>query len=259
MVIIGVVGRMGGAGKTTLAIHLAADVASRGRSVTVVDCDTQGSATHWAEPGHLPMPVVHHSLEHARDIDAWSRVIRTIDADIVVLDAPPHLDAALGGVIGLSDIVVVPCSPSGMDLIATAETVGLVREVRGKRGGDRPTILLVPNRVDMRTRSGRELSAALKDMKEPVAPAIGSRTAFSDAFNAGDWVGSYAPRSPAHREMQALAKRVEKLVKGIAHGDGEEGKERPQRKVGDGRRGDTGGGNRAKQGRRPRRGADRPT
>lgn len=248
MAVIGVVGRKGGVGKTTVAVHLAAEFASRGWSVVVVDCDTQGSATYWSEPGHLPMPVLHHSLEHARDIDAWSRAVRAIDADVIVLDAPPHLDAAMGGVIGLSDVVVVPCGPSGMDLIATGETVGLVREVRGARGGDRPAILLVPNRVDMRTRSGRDLSAALKALKEPVAPTIGSRTAFSDAFNVGDWVGSYAPQSPAHLEMRALARRVEKLVKGIAHGGGNKKRQGPGRKVAVGRGGKAGGGNRAKRG-----------
>ncbi len=151
MPVIGVIGRKGGSGKTTIAVHLAAVFATQGKNVAVVDADTQGSATYWAEPGHLPMPVVHRPLEHAREMQAWSRAVRGIDADLLVLDSPPHLNEALGGVIGLSDVALVPCGPSGLDLIATAEAVGLVRQVRDERGDGRPHILLVPNRVDRRT------------------------------------------------------------------------------------------------------------
>ncbi len=59
MPVIGVIGRKGGSGKTTIAVHLAAVFATQGKNVAVVDADTQGSATYWAEPGHLPMQVVH--------------------------------------------------------------------------------------------------------------------------------------------------------------------------------------------------------
>ncbi len=103
MPVIGVIGRKGGSGKTTIAVHLAAVLATQGKNVALVDADTQGSATYWAEPGHLPMQVVHRPLEHDREILAWSIAVRGIDADLLVLDAPPHLDEALGGVIGLSD------------------------------------------------------------------------------------------------------------------------------------------------------------
>ena len=213
MPVIGVIGRKGGSGKTTIAVHLAAVFATQGKNVAVVDADTQGSATYWAEPGHLPMQVVHRPLEHAREMQAWSRAVRGIDADLLVLDAPPHLNEALGGVIGLSDVALVPCGPSGLDLIATAEAVGLVRQVRDERGDGRPHILLVPNRVDRRTTSGRDLAAALKDLGEPVGPGIGARTVFSDVFNVGAWVGNYAPRSLAHQELQALAKRVQLILR----------------------------------------------
>ncbi len=74
MPVIGVIGRKGGSGKTTIAVHLAAVFATQGKNVAVVDADTQGSATYWAEPGNLPMPVLHHPLEHAREIQAWSHI-----------------------------------------------------------------------------------------------------------------------------------------------------------------------------------------
>jgi len=213
MAVIGVIGRKGGCGKTTIAVHLAAELATKRRTVAVVDADTQGSATYWSEPGNLPVPVLHYPLENAREIKAWSRRVRDVDADIVVLDAPPHLNEALGGVIGLSDLAVIPCTPSGLDLIATAETVGLVREIRDERGDGRPRILLVPTKVDRRTASGRDLAGALKELGEAVGPDVGQRTAFSDAFNAGQWVGAYAPHSRAHQDIVGLATRVRSMLR----------------------------------------------
>ena len=56
MAVVGVIGRKGGCGKTTIAVHLAAELATSRRIVAVVDADTQGSATYWAEPGNLPLP-----------------------------------------------------------------------------------------------------------------------------------------------------------------------------------------------------------
>ncbi len=89
--LVGVIGRKGGCGKTTIAVHLAAELATKRRAVAVVDADTQGSATYWSEPGNLPVPVLHYPLENAREIQAWSRRVRDVDVDIVVLDAPPAI------------------------------------------------------------------------------------------------------------------------------------------------------------------------
>jgi chromosome partitioning protein len=152
-------------------------------------------------------------LEPGENIPQWSAGIRAIPAAYLVLDSPPHLDAVLGGVIGLSDIAVIPCGPSGLDLIATAETVGLVREIRKARGGKLPLIVLVPTRVDRRTMSGRQLEGALEDLGELVSPPLHSRTALADAFNLGEWVGTYAPGSDAHAEVKELATFVLKAIK----------------------------------------------
>ena len=92
-------------------------------------------------------------------------------------------------------------------------TVGLVREIRDERGGDRPRVLLVPTKVDRRTVSGRDLAGALKDLCEAVGPDVGQRTAFSDAFNAGQWVGAYAPHSRAHQDIVGLATRVRSMLR----------------------------------------------
>ena len=205
MHVIGVCSRKGGSGKTTTAVHLAAELAARGCSTELVDCDSQASATHWSRPGKLPMPVRSLPLESLDEVDAWSAAIRRLKADYVVIDSPPRFGAALGAVIGLSDMVVIPCGPSGLDLLATEETVGLVREIRQERDGKRPLVLLLPNRTDWRTSSGRELRNALVALGEPVAPELRARAALADAFSTGSWAGCSAAGSPARDDLRALA------------------------------------------------------
>lgn len=102
-----------------------------------------------------------------------------------------------------------------MELIATGEMIGLIRNVQAERAG-LPRILLVPSRVDRRTASDRELQDALADMGEPVSVEIRVRTAISDAFNIGQHVGAYTPGSAAHDEMKALTDQVLDMLKDIS-------------------------------------------
>ena len=213
---IGVCGRKGGSGKTTTAVHLAAELASRKSSVLLIDCDPQGSAKHWSEPGQLPMEVQAIPIEGLSDVATLNAAVHKAEADYLVLDSPPHLDSALGAVIVLSDVAVIPCGPSGLDLIATAQTVALVQKMRGELRSPSPAICLVPNRVDTRTSSGRQLVGALEDLREDVGPAIHSRTALADSFNLGAWVGAYAPGSPAHTDVIALTDHVVKMLRKAA-------------------------------------------
>lgn len=207
--VIAVVGRKGGIGKTTLAVHLSGELAARGRKVLLIDADPQGSASQWAAPGKLPIPVEHMPVT-AETLAPWVQSVRKKKADVLVLDCPPHLDAALGAAISLADLAVMPCGPSGLDMLAMGEVLGVVRAVRQRRTDGKPAALVVPNRVDRRTSEGRELVDELAKLGEPVGPALAYRSAFVRAFNTGDTVGTFAPGSPADLEVKALADVVER-------------------------------------------------
>jgi chromosome partitioning protein len=210
--IIGVCGRKGGSGKTTLAVHVAAELSSKGRNVVLVDADPQGSANHWSHPGALPVRVEHRPLQSGGDARAWSRAIRSLPTELVVIDSAPHLDSGMGATVGISDVVALPCGPSGLDLLALGETIGLVRQIKAARGDSKPVVTIVPTRVDTRTAAGRQLQAVLEAQGENVAPALRLRMALADAFNTGEWVGSFAPDSPAHEDVKAITLHILKLL-----------------------------------------------
>ena len=112
----------------------------------------------------------------------------------------------------MADLVVVPCGASAADISATAKTLDLVRRAREVRGGP-PAVLLVPCRIDKRTSAGRAIEAALGEFGEPVGPVIGQRAVHADALGTGEWIGTYAPRSPALAEVVALAATVERMIR----------------------------------------------
>jgi chromosome partitioning protein len=71
----------------------------------------------------------------------------------------------------------------------------------------------VPSKIDRRTDAGRRIDEQVLQFGEAVGPTIHQRTAYVDAFGAGQWIGDYAPESPAHYDIRALALAVKRSLR----------------------------------------------
>lgn len=109
---LAVVNTKGGVGKTTTAVYLAIAAHESGRSVELLDTDPQGSATSWAElaaEGGAPLPF---PVSPANKVT----VGRASTFDLTLIDTPPGAADIIQSAIDVSDVVLVPTTPSGLDL-----------------------------------------------------------------------------------------------------------------------------------------------
>ena len=211
--VIAVMNLKGGCGKSTIAVNLACELASTGDSVLLVDNDSQGTATQWLSQGRLPVQGHFMPLENDADGERLVRVVAARKERYVILDAPAHVNAAAMAAGKIADLALVPVTASGVDLAATRAIVDLIREARLRRHSGAPRCLIVPSKIDRRTDAGRQIDEKVGSFGENVGPAIHQRTAFVEAFSAGQCIGDFAPQSSAHLDIASLAIAVKRSLR----------------------------------------------
>ena len=211
--VIAVLNLKGGCGKSTIAVNLACELAGDSDSVLLLDNDSQGTSSQWMAQGRLPVQGEFMPLENDEDGERLVRAVAARNERYVVLDAPAHVGAAALAAGKIADLVLVPVTASGVDLAATRTVVDLIRKARSLRHSEAPKCLIVPSKIDRRTDAGRQIDEKLRSFGENVGPTVHQRTAFVEAFGAGQWIGDYAPQSSAHYDITSLAIAVKRSLR----------------------------------------------
>lgn len=129
--IIAIVNTKGGTGKTTTAVYIAHGLALNGKTL-LVDADPQGSAMSWSKlvgsdfvPSTVPLAVT--------DLD--KRIPALAESFVhVVIDTPPgegdeNKSPITESAILAADVVIIPVSPTTMDLDRLAPTLDLLSKI----------------------------------------------------------------------------------------------------------------------------------
>jgi len=203
--IYGLTNSKGGVGKTTIAVHLAAFLAAKKRSVIFIDADPQQSASAWIK--ELSTSIRLETLEMPKEI--IRRVAELApDADDIVIDGPAGLSETTRAIMLRADKVFLPCGPSILDLRAASKAVSLVREAQKTRKG-LPKAALVPNKLQKRGRLTREMMGAAEKLGVPILAGLSMRQAFADAAGQATVVSQMGTQSfLAAHEMKQLLKEM---------------------------------------------------
>jgi chromosome partitioning protein len=208
-VIIAVVNQKGGAGKTTIALNLAAALAAEGRRVLLIDADPQQTAQDWAAVRPTPPPFQVVGLAKPvlhRDLPRMAG-----DYDHIVIDGAPRNYEVARSAIAAADLVLIPVQPSGADFWASRETVGLVKEAQSFKETQKSAFVV--SRKIGRSVLGRDITDALAHFDIPIFRAgTTQRVAYAEAMTGGTTVIEQHPSGPAAEEIRAILLELRETV-----------------------------------------------
>ncbi len=194
---ISIVSQKGGAGKTTLAVHIAVAGHLAGIDTAILDLDQQASAEAWGQwrEDQPPEVLPAKAATLPRTLDKC----RAAGAGLIVLDTPGTAEGASRSAADASDLILIPCRPAAFDLHAIQQSADLARST-GK-----PAFVIF-NAVPP---SARAIRADAREITEriglPTVPFhLAERAIYRRATEEGKAVQEVEPEGKAAAEIAAL-------------------------------------------------------
>lgn len=163
MKVIAILSEKGGAGKTTVAVHLAVAAQLAGLDTSIIDLDPQGSSADWCDrrgtgPEGVAVPPVR--------LEKLLSDLRDNGADLVVIDTGRDSNNAGYTAAQNADLALVPCRAGGFDFQALNRTLDMC-----KLANKRPWLLLNGMRPGA-VRAEKDAREALAGDGHDIAPMV---------------------------------------------------------------------------------------
>jgi chromosome partitioning protein len=197
---ITIAAQKGGAGKTTLALHLGT-LAQADQPTLLIDTDPQGSLSFWASRREANTPLV-VPIGAARLSEVTSTA-KTEGIKYILIDTAPHDSASMAAAMRTADLVLVPARPSALDLHAIESTLTMAKTLK-----KRALVVLSQTpakRAFLEPQAVKEAREVVEAMGGKVAQSfISSRVIAAQSVVAGLSVGELEPNGASAQEFSAL-------------------------------------------------------
>jgi len=246
--ILTVSNRKGGSGKTTTVVNLAAEWASSGHRVLVVDLDTQGHSAFGLGVDPVNADQTAHQIFRDPDADIRSSIIQTAwpnlfcipadtlyygngpvpdtmllarqlrrpemaEFDIILLDTPPSLDAMLINALAAADGVLVPMLPHALAVEGVKQLSRLFYKTVTTSNATLKLMGMLPVMASDRIGHHRAVIADIARQygSEKVMRPIRSDIQLAAAFAERKPIRAFAPRSRGALDYHLLAHELASL------------------------------------------------
>ncbi len=217
--ILAVTNRKGGVGKTTIAVNLAAGLATNYKmNCVLIDADPIGSSSLWIgnteinrlKIKRLTLPNSPNNKYHA--LQTWGATLlnTSLNCDIVIADLPPIEIGVFSELLTQVNKIIVPVGLSSLEWEATFPLIERVisssKDISDSKG------IIVPSRIHPQKILPREKIVEVLPSQWTLAPQLSLRSDFQRASELKNWVGNTAKNSNAHKETNKLVSFIAKKI-----------------------------------------------
>ncbi|ECD9517859.1 ParA family protein [Salmonella enterica] len=191
----------GGSGKTTAVINVSTAMSRAGYNIAVVDTDPQMSLTTWSKSGKATFDV----FTAASEKDVYGIRKDLAEYDFAIIDGAGSLSVITSAAVMVSDLVIIPVTPSPLDFSAAGSVVTVLEAQAYSRKVE--ARFLITRKVDMATMLG-VLKESIRDTGvKSFRTAITQRQIYVKSILDGDSVFESSDGS-AKGEIEILTKEI---------------------------------------------------
>ena len=179
----------GGCGKSTLATNLASFYATRGKNVTLVDMDPQGSSFEWVQNRPEDRPSI-------AAIAGWKEPLRPArDTEVLIIDTAAGTEGKeLTALARKVETILVPVLPSTIDMRAAKQFLYRLL-LMGRIEREETKVAVVANRVRENTLIYEKLNTFLRKLDVPFVATLRDTQNYIRADERGLGIFELAPSS----------------------------------------------------------------
>ena len=210
----------GGVGKSTLAIMLARNLASKipPQNITVIDTDLQRTTTEFLTVSNPEINVEFLPITPAFENTNISLVQQFIKQNefrpghVVIVDTPAGSSQRLWNLVAEGYCVLIPTTLSNADLSPTENFIRSIDKVKARYGKSHPHLIVCPNKIPFGQKDFSIMAERLNNHDVVIGPPLRDLASVRHFYNGKAEKWENKTNSNAQSDFEQFSSFIEKFV-----------------------------------------------